>query len=453
MRLLNTSTLQQEEFLDHRQVKYSILSHCWSQDRKDREVTYQDFLAGTNREGQGWEKIKKCCEISKEDGYEWTWVDTCCIDKSSSAELSEAINSMWKWYSFSGRCYAFLEDCSLELPLPKICKTPDFGLQDGPRSAFDVGGEWKKTLSHHELSQIDAFAASRWFTRGWTLQELLAPKEVLFYTKRRELIGKKSEMAALIAHSSGIAEAYIKKPQRLYEASVAQRMSWAACRTTSREEDRAYCLLGIFDIAMPLLYGEGGRAFMRLQEQILQISDDPTILAWGGQPYPPEQITPALTVSPSYFNGCGGLAASGSREVVTTDIVRLSMSAGRLAIITSNPTVRVYRGKGGPGGTAVLQLGEGSFLRLERQGDDDTCCEENALMFSAYMKELAGQDTDSSHHLAWPGSGQDGKNDLEVLETCTRQLDLALFECTPPAFAEDRRHDNTELQVEQIPDS
>lgn len=186
------------------------------------------------------------------------WADTCCIDKTSSAELSEAINSMFTWYKRSQICFAFCEDVgqsSIHLP-----------------DMRDTGNASEKN-----------FAASRWFTRGWTLQELIAPKEVMFYNKYWVKIGEKSKNSELIGEITGI-DTFILEGGPLPEVSVGRRMSWAVGRQTTREEDIAYSLMGLFDINMPLLYGEGPKAFIRLQEEILRKSDDHTLFAWRSAP-------------------------------------------------------------------------------------------------------------------------------------------------------------------------
>ena len=248
MRLLKTDNMELElqEFFDHEIPRYAILSHRWEQD----ELSYQDLQARRNRGGAGFTKVQKCCEKASTDGYEWLWVDTCCIDKSSSAELSEAINAMFKWYKASARCYAYLSDVS--------------GTQDTPNRL-----------------QWPSFKESVWFTRGWTLQELIAPSDVLFLDSTWREIGTRTELMADIIAVTGIpSTAFIAL--RYY--SVAQIMSWASMRRTSRVEDLAYCLLGLFDVGMPLLYGEGERAFRRLQEEIMRISDDESIFVWTIDP-------------------------------------------------------------------------------------------------------------------------------------------------------------------------
>jgi len=240
MRLLNTETLKLSEFCPEF-PEYAILSHRWEED----EVSYQDLQANKNQEGAGYRKIQKCCEKALRDGYVWVWIDTCCIDKTSSAELSESINSMFKWYQTSAQCYAYLSDVE------------------------EVTCEGKR--SH------PSFNDSVWFTRGWTLQELLAPREMLFLDTNWNEIGTRASLNEEITTATGI-------PNRAYASlesyTVAQRMSWASNRKTTRVEDIAYSLLGIFDVNMPLLYGEGHRAFPRLQEEIIKRSDDESIFVW-----------------------------------------------------------------------------------------------------------------------------------------------------------------------------
>lgn len=249
MRLINTSTLKLEQ-PQVRKFSYAILSHTWSDD----EVSFQEFTSRRPpTEKEGYTKIVNSCDIARNNklsrGY--LWVDTCCIDKSSSAELSESINSMYKWYSDSAICYAYLADVSSSNP------------------------DW-----------INAFQQSKWFTRGWTLQELVAPSDVHFYSKEWKFLGTRQGLSKYIAEITSI------DPDLLCEGnpsiihgmlgsfSVARRMSWAAERRTTREEDMAYCLMGIFDINMPLLYGEGQRAFLRLQQEIVKVCNDQSILAW-----------------------------------------------------------------------------------------------------------------------------------------------------------------------------
>lgn len=199
----------------------------------------------------GYSKITYACSQAAKDGYRYVWIDTCCIDKRSSAEVSEAVNSMWSWYQRAAVCYAYLEDVHFD----------DY--TQGYRT-------WK-----------DDFSSSRWFTRGWTLQELLAPRKVVFYAKGWRLLGTKSSLVKTVEKITKIDELTLLEPRLVHNASVARRMSWAANRTTTRTEDVAYSLMGIFNVSMPIIYGEGENAFLRLQEEIIKRSDDHSIFAWG----------------------------------------------------------------------------------------------------------------------------------------------------------------------------
>jgi hypothetical protein len=197
-----------------------------------------------------WKKIEYCCQQAIEDKIQWVWVDTICIDKSSSAELSEAINSMFTWYHDAKVCYAYLDDIPTDLDRRLV---------------------------------RDTWQDCRWFSRGWTLQELLAPRQMIFYGEGWHRLGTRKELCELISQVSRIQTVALEGSKReMQKFSVAQRMCWASQRQTTRSEDIAYCLLGIFGVNMPLLYGEGGeRAFLRLQEEIMRDSDDHTLFAWG----------------------------------------------------------------------------------------------------------------------------------------------------------------------------
>ncbi|KAE9369856.1 HET-domain-containing protein, partial [Stipitochalara longipes BDJ] len=245
MRLLNTSSLLMEEFWDEDKTPlYAILSHTWEKE----EVTFQHIQnLETASKLIGFSKIQACCRQAFADNFNWIWIDTCCIDKTSSAELSEAINSMFNWYQKSAACYAFLADVPSE---------------DDSRSR-----ECK-------------FSKSRWFTRGWTLQELIAPPEVYFFSKDWIEIGCRTSLCLQIEEITGIDAEVLAGANDIKNKSVAQRMSWAAKRCTTRREDMAYCLMGLFDVNMPLLYGEGSKAFLRLQEEILKRSKDHSLFAW-----------------------------------------------------------------------------------------------------------------------------------------------------------------------------
>lgn len=229
---------------------YAILSHTWSSDPED-EVLFADVQNGTSSTKPAFTKLWRAIERAKLDGCGYLWIDTCCIDKTSSVELSEAINSMYRYYQNAQKCFAFMSDVGQE----------------------DVTPE---------------FADSRWWRRGWTLQELLAPTIVEFFTSDWQALGTRLTLRTTISQITGIDLEYLTGDLPVQHASIAKRMSWAASRQTTRDEDIAYCLIGIFEVNMTMLYGEGGtRAFLRLQEEIMRADEDQSLFAWikedGGQ--------------------------------------------------------------------------------------------------------------------------------------------------------------------------
>ncbi|OTB05098.1 hypothetical protein M426DRAFT_57458, partial [Hypoxylon sp. CI-4A] len=248
MRLLNAQNLNLVTFLDSEIPEYAILSHTWG----NEEVTFDDMLGKGSpdyRQKPGFSKIEGCRLKTLEKGLKWFWIDTCCIDKSSSAELTEAINSMYKWYGRARCCFALLSDV----------------------------GVFKMSVSLNKT-----FQESRWFTRGWTLQELLAPSEILFFDGMWYYIGTRTQLCRGISEATGIDKPFIEsRPAFRPFACIALKLSWASRRATSREEDMAYCLMGLFDVNMPLLYGEGGnKAFQRLQHELIRNQYDHTIFVW-----------------------------------------------------------------------------------------------------------------------------------------------------------------------------
>ncbi|PIL29023.1 hypothetical protein GSI_09071 [Ganoderma sinense ZZ0214-1] len=255
MWLLRTSRAELHFFPSPESVPrgYAILSHVWDRE----EQTFQDTqnlriqcaTTGDNPRDLASPKVKHFCILAEQHGYDWGWDDTCCIDKTSSAELSEAINSMFQYYSLAEVCYAYLRDVS---------HNPDGGVD------------------------ADSFKASVWHTRGWTLQELIAPEAVVFLSADWEVMGSKADLATLLQEATNIPASVLSLETEVADISIAARMSWAAKRRTTRVEDEAYCLLGIFGISMPTLYGEGQKAFRRLQEEIMKQSVDTSIFAWGG---------------------------------------------------------------------------------------------------------------------------------------------------------------------------
>ncbi|KAI0329284.1 HET-domain-containing protein [Cubamyces sp. BRFM 1775] len=260
MWLLNTHTAELRDFASSKDIRYAIISHVWQQEPKEQtfhEVRAVSALCKASGSEPAVDpfsllsrKIRDCCRMAARAGYDWLWLDTCCIDQHSSAELSEAINSMFTWYAAAQVCYVYLHD---------------------------VGDD------EDPAKDGSAFRRSVWHTRGWTLQELLAPACVIFLSKTWHTLGSKHSLAKALSQVSGIKEGVLTRERTdwLESVSVAERMSWAAHRQTTRIEDRAYSLMGIFGINMPTIYGEGPRAFMRLQEEILQRIPDQSIFAWG----------------------------------------------------------------------------------------------------------------------------------------------------------------------------
>ncbi|PIL27106.1 hypothetical protein GSI_10246 [Ganoderma sinense ZZ0214-1] len=256
MWLLNTARAELVFFPTPESVPggYAILSHVWDK----KEQTFQDIQAlrikcaedGTNPRDLVCDKVREFCIIAERGGHEWGWADMCCIDKTSSTELSEAIVSMYRYYSLADVCYAYLRDVP--------------------------------TASEDDLRASEsALRASRWHKRGWTLQELIAPSFVVFLSNTWEILGSKAGLADLLEEITRVPDAVLRLDKKPSAHCVAARMSWAADRETTRPEDEAYCLMGIFGIFMPPLYGEGRNAFLRLQEEIMRKMDDPSIFAWG----------------------------------------------------------------------------------------------------------------------------------------------------------------------------
>lgn len=288
MRLLSSRYWEIKEFFGASVPPYAILSHTWGSE----EISYQELAAaiGALNRGEptlqglelqdGFRKIKSALMQAAKDELDWVWADTCCIDKTSSAELSEAINSMFRWYQESEVCYVYLSD-------------------------VEHGVDPAQPLS--------SFQRSRWFTRGWTLQELLAPSQVLFFTNTWTFLGERSDLSGIIGEVTKIQPRFLSSEEpSLHKATIAQRMSWAARRHTTRVEDVAYCLLGIFDINMPLLYGEGTKAFKRLQQEIINNSYDLSIFAWDVMRAHPDspplkERSQLLAQSPADFEGCDGI--------------------------------------------------------------------------------------------------------------------------------------------------
>jgi hypothetical protein len=231
-----TKDLSEEELSSH---PYAILSHTWGKD--EEEVSFADLTQGSRHTEVQYDKLHFCRKQAASDGLHYFWVDTCCIDKSSSAELSKAITSMFRWYSGAVKCYVYLKDVS----------TGNFeGTNASARS-------WEP-----------AFRSSRWFRRGWTLQELLAPRSVEFFDSHGTPLGDKESLEQVLHEITKIPPRVLRNAP-LDEFSIDERMSWAEDRDTKHGEDKAYSMLGLFGVSMLPNYGEGvDKAFARLKKEL-----------------------------------------------------------------------------------------------------------------------------------------------------------------------------------------
>jgi Heterokaryon incompatibility protein (HET) len=267
MRLLHSETFELRSFIRGQVPDYVILSHRWGVE----ELTFDDIQkhpisnpSSLARQLRGFPKVAGACKLAKEDGYDWIWIDSCCINKASSSELQETINSMWDFYAQSNICYVYLWDVS------------------------------------DSDSEMQPFHKSEWFTRGWTLQELIAPVCVEFYTQDWTQIGTKTERHQEIAQITNINPRALVHDEDIDFFSSAERLSWAAHREVTTEEDAAYCLLGLFQVNMPMLYGEGRvNAFIRLQEAIYSATYDESLYLFRYNNYP--DTLPLLADSPTRF--------------------------------------------------------------------------------------------------------------------------------------------------------
>ncbi|KAK5659604.1 hypothetical protein OQA88_808 [Cercophora sp. LCS_1] len=268
MRLIDVETLSLQWFFSEI-PPYAVFSHLWEQD----EVTFSEMTAGPKlaEAKRGFVKIQRASLHTRQAGLRYLWIDTCCIDKASSAELSEAINAMFKIYRDAAVCLAYLPD----------------------------------------VTRLSDLRRSRWFTRGWTLQELIAPGSLEFYDFDWELLGTREELSTEIAKITGIPGSILSRQdghlidQVLEGFSLSDRFRWAASRRCTRLEDTTYSLLGIFGVNMPLLYGEGERAFLRLQECILEDSDDHSILAFRSLDRPSSPATERTRYTPVFADSPG----------------------------------------------------------------------------------------------------------------------------------------------------
>lgn len=348
MRLLNVNAQKLElvEFFGDQIPPYAILSHTWGEE----EVTFQDLQSGQYEHKLGYRKIRLTCRQARLDGLIWCWVDTCCIDKSSSAELSEAINSMFNWYARAQVCYAYLADVRCNM-CPTSGSIAELFTELDPASGIVNSNSTATNTTLLESCQLRsrvpcanqnlAFSKSRWFQRGWTLQELIAPQCLEFFNHAWQPLGER-DMKRLhsVTERTAISPEVFGNRRALREVPIARRMSWMAHRQTTRKEDEAYCLLGIFGVNMPLLYGEEDMAFVRLQEELIRRLPDNSVLIFS-KPTPDNHMTrEPLASSPKDFARCSHV------ESWKTQKIPFALEACRLtnvAIHISLPLLRMER--------------------------------------------------------------------------------------------------------------
>ncbi|KAI4157659.1 MAG: hypothetical protein LQ342_008106 [Letrouitia transgressa] len=284
LRSLKKRDLFATRFNPKAEPSYAILSHRWCEgvensdrtsnslrrdkahavrkrpSKRAREVTLQDLrrwsLGHLRRNAAlraSLEKIRGCCGRALAEGQRYVWIDSCCIDRTNLFEVSESIRSMFRWYRDAACCFAYLWDV------------------DGG----GAGGLRRKTEGQQEYSE--------WFSRGWTLQELLAPRRLLFFDSRWNKLGTRRGLAVEVERATGIPAKYVTDfAGHAQEASVAMKMSWMARRSTTKEEDTAYCLFGIMGVSMDVRYGDGRKEFLRFQDKIMREPglQDESIFAW-----------------------------------------------------------------------------------------------------------------------------------------------------------------------------
>src|SRR5690242_2942052 len=253
MRLLHVDTLGKLVLTDFRSKPippYAILSHRWG----ESEILIEDILHGNYEEKEeSYCKLRFCTEQAARDGLQYSWIDTCCIDRWDNNERSKAINSMFQWYQNAARCYVFLSDVSLSAVVGTVARS-----------------DWEAS-----------FRKSEWFTRGWTLQELIAPVSVEFFSREEQRIGDKASLDQLLHDVTDIPLAALRNCP-LDQFSTSERRRWVETRRTTEDEDIVYCLLGVLGLSIPTTYGEGmENALRRLQAEVEGADSAPSIIPFA----------------------------------------------------------------------------------------------------------------------------------------------------------------------------
>lgn len=358
--------------------QYAIISHRWHEE----EVLFDDVQNNLRiaQSKKGWWKINLLCRQALKDGLLWVWIDTCCINKTSSAELTEAINSMFVWYRNASICYAYLDD-----------------MHDIFES--DEKGELR-------------FASSAWFTRGWTLQELLAPPHIVFFANGWRYIGTRDQLADHISEITDIDIDLLRLKRPLRSYTIAQRFAWAAGRSTTRVEDEAYSLLGIFDVNMPLLYGEGSKAMRRLQEEILRRTTELSILAWDSNLA--NGANQALAASASQFRGCQDIVLSEASRTITSSQGRIVASNASF-----NLTGRILLVSGGAGFGEMLVV----LLDCRHENDITTVIGLRISPISASPEIVLQQKGPMFCTIGWQGHPDDKRTFLvDAIQSSSAQI-------------------------------
>ena len=288
---------------------YAILSHTWGAE----ELTLQDWQAGSNKDFEGYHKVIGTCERALHDGFGYVWVDTCCIDKTNQVELSEAINSMFKWYQDAKVCYVLLSDLHV-----------DPAEQDDDQWDTEQNQERDDTEQVHVMSpaELRRFDDSKYFTRGWTLQEMLAAQPVRFFAADGTYLGDLEALAEQVANATGVDASLLADERSLADFTIPQKMSWASDRRTTRVEDRAYSLLGILNVSLDLRYGDGEDEFVRLQKELLKQRQGIQVLAWNRTESTRQPCL--LADRPEDFRDCSGITCdqqgASTAEVWATNV-------------------------------------------------------------------------------------------------------------------------------------